>query len=64
MSRGAPGQCDVQSLNHYLRLVYQKLTRGQPGGLVVKFTHSASVARSLQVWIPGADIALLVKPKL
>ena len=29
---------------------------GQPGGTVVKFTPSASVAWCLPVWIPGVDL--------
>ena len=36
--------------------------RGQPSGAVVKFACSASAAQDSQVWIPGADLALLVKP--
>ena len=31
-------------------------------GAVVKFAHSASVARGLQVQILGTDLALLVRP--
>ena len=30
--------------------------RGQPRGVVVKFTHSAAVAQGLRVRIPGADL--------
>ena len=30
--------------------------------MLVKFMHSASVVWGLQVWIPGADLALLVQP--
>ena len=33
-----------------------------PGGVVVKFTCSASVAWGLQVQIPGADLVTLIKP--
>ena len=33
-----------------------KYFRGQPGGIVVKFAHSASVAQGSQVWILGADL--------
>lgn len=29
---------------------------GQPGGLVVKFAHSALAAWASQVWIPGAGL--------
>ena len=36
--------------------------RGQPGGAVVKFAHSALVACGSPVRIPGADMALPVKP--
>ena len=35
---------------------------GWPSGIVVKFTHSALVARGLQVRILGADLAVLIKP--
>ena len=35
---------------------------GWPGGAVVKFTCSASVARGSLVQIPGLDLALLIKP--
>ena len=35
---------------------------GQPGGAAVKFACSASVARGSLVWIPGTDMAPLVKP--
>ena len=31
-------------------------TQGQPGGAVVRFTHPASVARGLLVWIPSVDL--------
>ena len=37
-------------------------SRGRPGGIVVEFVHSASAAWGSQVWIPGADLALLIKP--
>ena len=36
--------------------------RGQPGGTVVKSARSASAARGLLVWIPGADMAALGTP--
>ena len=37
---------------------------GQPGGVVVKITRSASAARGSQVQIPGVDLAwLLIKPR-
>ena len=29
---------------------------------MVKFVHSTSVAQGSQVWIPGTDLAPLVKP--
>ena len=35
--------------------------RGGLGSTVVKFAHSASVARGPLVWIPGADMAPLGK---
>ena len=35
---------------------------GWPGGTVVKFAHSASVAQGSRAWIPGADLAPLIKP--
>ena len=35
---------------------------GEPCGVVVKFMHSASAAQGLGVWIPGMDLAPLVKP--
>ena len=49
---------------HIIKIFSLKKSRGgaQPGGTVVKFTHSASVALGLLVRIPGADMALLVKP--
>ena len=37
-------------------------SRGWPGGVVVKFTRSASVARGSQVRILGADMAPLGTP--
>ena len=37
--------------------------RGQPGGAAVKFAHSPLVAWGLPVRIPGADMALLGKPR-
>ena len=40
-----------------------KIFRGQPGGIVVKFTHSTSAAQDSQVWITGADPAPLVKTR-
>ena len=38
------------------------LLRGQLSGVVVKVTHSASVAHCSQVWIPGMALAPLIKP--
>ena len=29
---------------------------GWPGGIVVKFEHSASAAQGSLVWIPGVDL--------
>ena len=47
-----------------LAIVYFKfiLSRGWPGGAVVRFAHSASVAQGSPVWVPGADMAPLGKP--
>ena len=45
-----------------LCLLLKVLCWGQPSSIVVKFACSASVARGLQVWILGADLASLVKP--
>ena len=39
-----------------------KNSRAWPGGVVVKFTRSTSVAQGLPVQIPGVDMALLIKP--
>ena len=39
------------------------MTGGQPRGIVVKSVCSALVAWGSQVWIPGKDLALLVKPR-
>ena len=36
--------------------------RGRSGGTAVKCACSASVARGLPVWIPGADMAPLSTP--
>ena len=36
----------------------------QPGGVAIKFTHSASAAWGLGVQILGADMAPLVRPHL
>ena len=38
--------------------------RGQPGGVVVKFAHSASVARGTWVWVPGTDLHTAHQAKL
>ena len=47
----------------WLRAVVKSTgSRGQPGGAVVKFAPSASVAGGSPVQIPGADMALLGKP--
>ena len=37
-------------------IAYKNLPWGQPGGAVVRFTHSASLARGSPVWILGADL--------
>ena len=39
-----------------------QVCRGPAGGALVKFAHSASAAQGLPVWIPGTDLAPLVKP--
>ena len=49
-------------VNHISANVLKKQTRSQPSGLTVKFKCSTSVARGSQVWIPGTDLGLLVKP--
>ena len=46
----------------YFHCIWNTRLRGLPSGLVVKFTHPALAARVLQIWIPGADLALLSKP--
>ena len=43
------------------RNYFKKKNRGCPGGRVVKFVCSASVAQGLQVWIPGAGLGPLVR---
>ena len=40
----------------------KEMYRGRLGGVLVKFVHSASVVWGLQVWIPGMDLAPLIKP--
>ena len=35
---------------------YVKIVWGQPGGIVLRFTHSTSAAQGSQVQIPGADL--------
>ena len=35
---------------------------GPPGGTAVRCARSTSVARGSSVWIPGVDMAPLVKP--
>ena len=35
---------------------------GRLCGAAVKFTRSASTAQGSPVWIPGVDMALLIKP--
>ena len=39
-----------------------KKIRGQPGGTVLEFAHSALAAQGLAVWILSADMAVLGKP--
>ena len=36
--------------------------RGQPSGIVVKFACFTLAAQGSQVWIPGMDMELLIKP--
>ena len=38
------------------------ILRGRPGAIVVEFVCSASVAGASRVWIPGTDLAPLLKP--
>ena len=45
-----------------LNNVKKYIMRGQCGGLLVKFTCSASVDQGSQVWIPCVDLAPLIKP--
>ena len=40
----------------------RKLNRGHPDGVEVKCVHSALAAQVSQVWTPGMDLALLIKP--
>ena len=40
----------------------KNMSRGRPGGAVVKCTHSALGAGGLPVRVPGADMAPLGKP--
>ena len=42
----------------------KKNNRGQPGGVVVKFTLSASAAWGSLVWILGADLHTTHQAKL
>ena len=42
----------------------ETLFRGQPGGVVVKFMHSASAAQGLLVKIPGMDLHTSHQAKL
>ena len=41
---------------------YCDLKKSITGGTVVKFTHTALVAWSSWVWIPGTDLVSLIKP--
>ena len=43
-------------------LYLQRQIRSRPGGILVEFAHSTSVARGSWVQILGTDLALLVKP--
>ena len=54
---------DSQRKKHGLSGQLQKVSfRGWPGGTAVKFRRSALAAWGSPVWIPGADMALLIKP--
>ena len=41
--------------NHFF-LPVKKQRWDQPGGAVINFVHSVSVAQGSPVWIPGADL--------
>ena len=43
--------------------VFLKKQRGQPGGMVVKFTHSTSGTQGSQAQMLGVDLATLIKPR-
>ena len=49
-----------KSNQHVLRIQKREnrmdMVRSQPGGIAVKFVHSASAALGSQVQIPGADL--------
>ena len=46
-----------RGMKYKLKVLCQKCgERGQPGGIVVKFMHSASVVQGSQIWILGADL--------
>ena len=47
-----------------IMLLQNNEKRGQPSGIVVRFTHSASAAQGLPVWIPGADLHTTYQPML
>ena len=44
----------IYALNDFIKL--ESRPRGQPGGVVVKFTCSASAAQGSRVQIPGTDL--------
>ena len=48
----------IEKLGHWWLWV-KKVSKGQPGGVVVKFTCHTSVAQGSQVPIPGMDLAPL-----
>ena len=52
----------VEHKNDLRKQIKSNCDRGQPSGAAVKYPRSASAARGLPVWIPGADIATRGKP--
>ena len=40
----------------------KSVSEGLPTGVVLKFVRLALAAQGLPVWIPGVDLALLIKP--
>ena len=52
----------IQKMRVKTTTIKYHISRGQPGGAVVKFAHSALTAWGSPFVIPGADMALLVEP--